>query len=301
MKYGVVMPIGRDERGLDQIPGWPAIREAAHAAEESGLDSIWIFDHLLFRFGEEPTEGIHEAWTMLAALAAETRRVELGTVVLAMGFRNPALLAKMAATLEEVSGGRLILGVGCGWHQPEYDAFGFPFDHRVGRFDEALQIMVPLVREGRVDFAGRWQAAPNCEILPRYSRPDGRTTPILIAGKQPRMRSLVARYADAWNTAWLGPATQLEARLAPMRETLAEEGRDPASLEITVGVNVFYPGPEGPPADLPPNVLVGDVASLGAALREYEALGVGHLIISVEPGTAESVRALGKAVALARG
>ena len=238
MKYGVVMPIDKDERG-SEIPGWPAIREAAHAAEEGGLDSIWVFDHLLYRFGGEPTGGIHEAWTTLAALAAETSQVELGTIVLAMGFRNPALLAKMAATLEEVSGGRLILGVGCGWHQPEYDAFDFPFDHRVGRFEEALQVMVPLVREGRVDFAGRWHAARDCEILPRYTRPDGRPTPILIAGRQPRMRSLVARYADAWNVAWLGPASQLEARMAPMRETLAAEGRDLASLEITVGVNVL--------------------------------------------------------------
>lgn len=300
MKIGVVMPIGRDERS-PEIPGWSTIRAAAHAAEASGFDSIWVYDHLLFRFGSEPAEGIHEAWTMLAALAAETQRVELGVLVLAMPFRNPALLAKMAATLEEVSGGRLILGVGCGWHEPEFDAFGFAFDHRVGRFEEALKVMVPLVREGRVDFAGRWHTAQNAEVLPRYRRPDGRTTPILIAGKRPRMLRLVARHADAWNTAWLGPASQLEARLVPLRVALAAEGRDPASLEITVGVNVVLPAPGDGLSDLPANALSGDPKTLAAAMREYADLGVGTLIVSLEPGTPEAVVELGRAVALLRG
>lgn len=300
MKVGVVMPIGREERS-GEIPGWAAIRAAAHAAEESGLDSIWVYDHLLFRSEGEPTEGIHEAWTMLAALAAETRRVELGILVLAMPFRNPALLAKMAATLEEVSGGRLILGVGCGWHEPEFDAFGFPFDHRVGRFEEALEVMVPLVREGRVDFAGRWHAARDAEVLPRYARPDGRPTPILIAGKRPRMLELVVRHADAWNAAWLGPASQLEERLAPLRAALAAGGRDPASLEITVGVNVVMPTPDAESQAIPANALSGDVESLVTELQQYADLGVGTVIISVEPGTPQAVLELGRAAALFRG
>ena len=104
---------------------------------------------------------------MLAALAEATRRVEIGTLVVCNSFRNPAILAKMAATLDEVSHGRLILGVGAGWNEPEYQAFGVPFDHRVDRFEEALQIIKPLLREGHVDFSGRYYQAPNCDNVPR--------------------------------------------------------------------------------------------------------------------------------------
>ena len=123
------MPLGADE-----TRGWTDLRALALAAEEDGLDSVWGADHLIFR-DEGETTGIHESWTLLTAVAAITSRVEIGPLVLAVPFRNPALTAKMAAELDEISGGRLILGLGCGWHQPEFDAFGYPFDHRVSRFE----------------------------------------------------------------------------------------------------------------------------------------------------------------------
>jgi probable F420-dependent oxidoreductase len=300
MRVGVVMPIGHDD-ATGRVPGWAEIRAAAHAAEAAGFDSIWVYDHLLFRFDDDPTTGIHEAWTVLAALAAETTRPDLGVLVLAMPFRNPALLAKMATTLDEVSGGRLILGVGCGWNEPEFDAFGFPFDHRVGRFEEALSVLLPLLREGQVSFEGRWHTAADAQILPRYPRPDGRPIPVLIAGKGPRMLSLVARHADAWNTAWIGPASQLEPRLAPLRAAMASEGRDPATLEITCGVNVVLPAFSDVPREVPRNALTGDVEALGAGLREYAGLGVGTVIVALEPATTESIAELGRAAELARG
>jgi alkanesulfonate monooxygenase SsuD/methylene tetrahydromethanopterin reductase-like flavin-dependent oxidoreductase (luciferase family) len=130
MKIGVVLPITEDEPS-GQPPGYAEIRALALQAEAAGFDSLWIIDHLLFRFPDKPTPGVWEGWTLLAALAEATKRVELGSLVLCTAFRNPALLAKMAATVDEISGGRLILGVGAGWHQPEFDAFGLPFDHRV--------------------------------------------------------------------------------------------------------------------------------------------------------------------------
>ena len=133
---------------------WSDIRAGAIAAEQAGLDGVWLYDHLLYRFPERPSTGVWEGWTFLAALAEATERCELGTIVMCTAFRNPAVLAKMAATLDEVSGGRLILGLGAGWHQPEFEAFGIPFDRKAGRFEEALQIIVPLLREGKVDFAG---------------------------------------------------------------------------------------------------------------------------------------------------
>src|SRR5258705_4009342 len=152
---------------------YEAIRAIAQDAEANGFDSIWLADHLLYRKPEEPTRGIWECWTMLSALAEATQRVEIGTLVLCNTFRNPAILAKMATAVDEVSGGRLILGVGAGWNEPEYRAFGMPFDHRVDRFEEALQIIKPLLRTGHVDFAGRVYQAPDSEDAPRGPPPQG--------------------------------------------------------------------------------------------------------------------------------
>src|SRR5204863_9724625 len=166
LKVGALMRIGEAELSW-RTASYGELREIAQAAEGVGLDSIWVYDHLLFRAPGEPTTGIYEAWSMLAALAADTSRVEVGTVVLAIPFRNPAILAKMAATIEEISGGRLILGLGAGWNEPEFDAFGIPFDHRVGRFEEALQIVLPLLREGHADFHGRFYRADDAVLVPR--------------------------------------------------------------------------------------------------------------------------------------
>ena len=146
MRIGIVLPIAEEDAATG-VPSYAEIRAVAVAAEAAGLDSVWVFDHLLFRFDGETT-GIHECWTILAAIAEATSRVELGTIVLCTGFRNAALLAKMAATLDHISGGRLILGIGAGWHDPEFEAFGYPTDHKVGRFEESLAVITGLIRDG---------------------------------------------------------------------------------------------------------------------------------------------------------
>ncbi|CAA9554442.1 MAG: hypothetical protein AVDCRST_MAG88-995, partial [uncultured Thermomicrobiales bacterium] len=153
LKVGLHLPIGE---GMLQgrTPRWSDIAALARRAEEVGFDSLWIPDHLLFRTAPGESVGVWECWSLLAALAAVTVRVELGPVVSCAGFRNPALLAKMAETVDEISGGRIILGLGAGWHEPEYDAFGYPFDHRASRFEEAFTIIRALLQEGHVDFAG---------------------------------------------------------------------------------------------------------------------------------------------------
>lgn len=186
MKIGLILVIV-EHKELRQAYSYQKTREIAQRAEESGFDSLWLYDHMLYRGEGHPTIGIWECWTFLSALADATKNVELGTLVACNSFRNPALLAKMAITLDEVSQGRLILGVGAGWNKPEYEAFGWPIDHRVSRFEEALQIIRPLLKEGRVDFAGKYYQAKDCEIRPMGPRAGG--PPLMISSFGKRMRT----------------------------------------------------------------------------------------------------------------
>jgi alkanesulfonate monooxygenase SsuD/methylene tetrahydromethanopterin reductase-like flavin-dependent oxidoreductase (luciferase family) len=299
VKIGVMLPFGEDE-ATHVVSSWSHLRELVVTADQAGLDSIYGADHVIFH--GDRTEGIREGWTALTAVAAVTSRVEVGPLVLAVPFRNPALTAKMATELDEVSGGRFVLGLGCGWHEPEFRDFDFPFDHRVGRFEEALQIIVPLVREGRVQFEGRWHRA-DTELRPRGPRPEG--MPVLIAGKGPRMLRLVAHYADRWNAAWYGPpdeAHELDARVSRLREACEAEGRDLTTLTLTAGVFVFFPelaqdGDEEPPD----TAMRGSPEEVGRMLAGYAQHGIDELIAHFWPNRPESVEALAKAAELAKG
>jgi alkanesulfonate monooxygenase SsuD/methylene tetrahydromethanopterin reductase-like flavin-dependent oxidoreductase (luciferase family) len=288
VKIGITLPMAQDDAATP-MPSYAEIRAVARAAEDAGLDSVWGYDHLLFR-DEDGDSGIHECWTVMAAVAEATSRVELGILVMCTAFRNPALLAKMAGTLDHISGGRLILGLGCGWHDPEFEAFGYPLDHRVGRFEEALMVIRSLIRDGRTDFDGRWVQARNAVLVPP-ARPD---LPILIAAKRPRMLDLTARYADIWNEAWFGPIDERWSRLRRDLDAACRAvGRDPASLQRTVGVNVRFTGSSDEPA------LTGDVDEIAAGIRAYADDGTGHLIAAIEPKTPEAVARFAEAARLA--
>lgn len=293
MKIGVTLPIGENPE-TGQAPAYADIRAFAQQAEQLGCDSVWIFDHLLFRPAGRPEYGIWEAWTILSAIAEATARVELGTLVLCTAFRNPALLAKMAATLDEISGGRLILGLGAGWHAPEFEAFGYPFDQRVSRFAEALQIIVPLLREGRVDVHGEYYSAANCVLRPRGPRPSG--IPILLGAFGPRMLQLTAQYADAWNTCWHGRVAAIAENRAKFEAACRDAGRDPQTVDITVGVSITCPPRAGAaPNEINPNkTLAGSVDEVAAALRAYADVGVAHLICNLSPMNAEGLAWFGE-------
>jgi alkanesulfonate monooxygenase SsuD/methylene tetrahydromethanopterin reductase-like flavin-dependent oxidoreductase (luciferase family) len=293
VKIGIVVPQAEEEDGRQAR--YRDIRDAALQAEAGGLDSVWVYDHLIME-DDGKRFGIWEAFTLLTALAEATERVELGTIVLATAFRNPAVLAKMAATLDEVSGGRLILGVGAGWYEREFRDFGIPFDHLVGRFEESLAIITGMLRTGRADVDGRWVQA-HAELRPTGPRPDG--MPILVAGTRPRMMRLTARHADQWNVAWLGSVPTLyEERHALLVDACRQVGRDPTEIEVNVGLRVTF---DAPPAEDPTRQLHGTVEEVAEAFRRYAALGAGHLVCALEPTTTpHSVEQLCEAARLAR-
>ena len=265
----------------DEWSSWDVIGKLAGRLEAGGADSIWVADHFFHREENGREHPLHEAWTLLTAVAAVTERVEIGPLVLATSFRNPGLTAKMAATLQEIAGGRLILGLGCGWHEPEYRAFGFPFDHRVGRFEEALKVIVPLVRGERVSLDGRWTTARDAVLLPPAA-----PTPILIAAKGDRMLRLTARWADQSQMAWFGlPDERFRERRDRLLAACEAEGRDPSSLVQTVGVEVG-----GEDRDRPAgwrNVPM-DPSAMTDAFGEWAEEGVGHLQVVAVPATHEA-------------
>ena len=291
MKIGVILPAAEAD-GQGETPGWPAIRSFARAAEAQGLDSVWMFDHLFDQTENGSIEGMHEAWTIVSAVAAITERVEIGTLVLCTSFRDPGLTAKMAVTVDEVSAGRVILGLGAGWHDPEYDAFGFPRNHRVARFEESIQIIAALLHGERVTFHGRYHTTRDARLVP----PARRRIPILVAGEGPRMVCLAAQHADAWNTAWYGaPDERLSRQLAAMTRAREAEGRDPGTMMQTVGMVVLDPQ-VGQRAE--EDEFSGSVDELAHAIDAYAHLGIDHLIVLLQPLTEPSLDRLRAALEL---
>jgi len=299
VKIGLMIFLANDRENNSKRP-YDSIRAIAQQAETDGFDSIWLADHLFYRNPGEPTRGIWECWTMLAALAEATQRVEIGTLVLCNSFRNPAILAKMATTADEVSHGRLILGVGAGWNEPEYQAFGLPFEHRVDRFEEALQILGPLLQEGHVDFAGQYYQARNCDIVPRGPRAFG--PPLLVGSEEgPRMLKLTAQYADLWNTGYMGQPETMAEPLAKIEAACREIGCDPATLGITALIGLWFPDLQAKQPSFFGKPLTGSVQEIAEAMRGYAELGVQHIMFQCEPYTPEARKLLTEALQLYRG
>lgn len=288
LKVGLFMTLG--EWLLDGSKSrWSDFVTLTTLAEDVGFDSVWMPDHLLYRNEEQETRGPWECWSILSALAGVTRRVELGTLVICTAFRSPALLAKMAATVDEISDGRLILGLGAGYMEPEFRAFGLPYDHRVGRFEEALTIIRTLLRAGAIDFDGQYYQARDSELRPRGPR-NGQI-PILIGTMGERMLGLTARYADQWN-GWLIYGRSQPDAMAPYREKVdaacRAAGRDPATLTRTMSVLAAPTGLTAPPsgiarADPTFAPIIGSPAEMAETLRGFAHEGVSEVQVYVNP------------------
>lgn len=277
---------------------WPELRAIARTAEQAGFDSIWLGDHLLYRYPSGETRGPWEAWTTLAGLAEATELVALGPLVAATAFHSPFMLAKQAATVDEISGGRLVLGLGAGWNDTEFAALGAPFDHRISRFEEAFTIVRTLLGSGYIDFAGEYFTAREAELLPRPARPGG--PPILIGSSGPRMLAATLPYAAAWN-AWYADTGNSPGGVARLRSIVDEAataaGRDPDGIERTVAVQVRMPGGTGRiMGDQDPRMTVtpleGSPEVIAEGLRAYAREGIGHVQLVVDPITETSVAAL---------
>jgi probable F420-dependent oxidoreductase len=297
VKIGLMVFLANDRETNDKRP-YDAIRAVAQDAEANGFDSVWLADHLLYRKPGEPTRGIWECWTMLAALAEATERVEIGTLVLCNSFRHPAILAKMATTADEVSHGRLILGIGAGWNEPEYQAFGLPFDHRVDRFEEALQILKPLLREGHVDFAGQYYQARDCDDVPRGPRSEG--PPLMVGAEGPRMLKLAAQYADLWNIGYMGKPETMAEPFRKIEAACREVGRDPATLGITALIGLWFPDLQPKKPTFFDDPLTGTAEEIAAAMRGYAELRVQQIMFQCEPYVPQALQRLTEALQLYR-
>jgi probable F420-dependent oxidoreductase len=282
---------------VEREVGWPEYVAIARAAEECGFDSIWVGDHYLYRGDGRPERGPWEAWSLLAGLAAVTDRVRLGPLVACLNFHEPAVLAKTAATVDAISGGRLVCAVGAGWNRTEFDAFGIPYGHRASRFEEAFEIVRRLLAGERVTFEGRWHRVDDALLLPCPAR-----RPTLMVGSTgERVLAATLPHVDAWNTwfDWFGNAPErFGDAMATVDRACERAGRDPATLERSACllVRLDEATRERPDAAEAPAVREPDIAAAVAAMADA---GADEVILVCDPITESSVRTLGEALALA--
>jgi alkanesulfonate monooxygenase SsuD/methylene tetrahydromethanopterin reductase-like flavin-dependent oxidoreductase (luciferase family) len=282
LRVGIQLP------EVERVVRWPEAREIAVAAEEAGFDSVWLGDHMLYRGDERSERGPWDVWTQLAALAASTERVRLGPLVAATAFHPPGVLARMAASIAEVSRGRFVLGIGTGWNEVEFRAFGFPYDRLVSRFEEAFEIVRRLLAGERVTLDGRFHEVEDAVLLPR---PEQRV-PLMIGGFGPRLLALTLPHVDAWNT-WYSPyGNTIEgfSRLnAGVDEACARVGREPSDVSRSACVFVAVDGGAG---ERPHEVEPVEPAGLAEHLHALAEAGANEAILVLDPITERSVRRL---------
>jgi alkanesulfonate monooxygenase SsuD/methylene tetrahydromethanopterin reductase-like flavin-dependent oxidoreductase (luciferase family) len=287
LRIGIQLP------EVERVVRWPELRDIALAAEESGFDSLWVGDHLLYRNDGRPERGPHECWATLAAIAAITSRVQIGPLVACASFHPAAVLAKQAAAVHEFSGGRLILGLGAGWNEAEYAAFGLPYEKRISRFEEAFTVIAPLVRGERVTYHGAFTNVEDALLLPAPLTP----IPMMIGSNGPRMLAITLGSVDAWNTwyaSYGNDPVKFAALNAEITAAARAAGRDPATLRRSacVLVRTDPSSTERPLGDeLPP--VEGSPTEIVARLAAFAAAGADEIIVIANPINERSVREIG--------
>ena len=278
-----------------EVP-FPELIAMARTAEAVGFDSLWLGDHLLYELDVDD-RGPWEVWTSLAAIAASTSTIQIGPLVASTSFHAPAMLAKQATTVDAASQGRLILGLGAGWNQREYDAFGFPFDHRVSRFAEAFTIIRTLLHEGRIDFHGDYYDVDNCLLHPRSSETG---PPLMIGSIGDRMLDITLPHVDSWNMWWsqygntaAGFRREKE-RVDSLIEAHGRTGEVEATTAVLVQLDDGVGRVMGDYDDFNTvRPLTGTPDELADQLREFEAAGAAHVQLVVDPITRQSIEWLG--------
>ncbi len=292
LRVGIQLP------EVERVVRWPEYAAMARAAESVGFDSIWVGDHLVYRGDGRAERGPWEAWSLLAALAAVTERVQLGPLVACTAFSPPALLAKRAAAVQEISGGRLVLGLGAGWNEAEFRSFGVPFDQRVTRFEESFEVIRRLLAGERVTLHGKFTDVDDAVLLPVPAQ----RTPLMIGSNSPRMLSIALPHVDRWNTwfDWYGNTAQgFAARNTEIDAAARAAGRTPADIGRSACVLVVldrHAGDRTVPQGVTP--LEGPMPRIAAGLRDFATAGADEAIIVASPITERSITALGEALAL---
>jgi alkanesulfonate monooxygenase SsuD/methylene tetrahydromethanopterin reductase-like flavin-dependent oxidoreductase (luciferase family) len=294
MGIGIMVPIS-DKSAFGGTPRFSDMLAITQKAEELGFDGAWFADHFIVRNDDvQELRGVWEGWTTIAGIAAATQRISLGIFVTCVLFRNPGIIAKSAEMVDEISDGRLILGLGAGWHQPDFDMFGLPFDHRVSRFEDAVNIISPLLRNGYADFQGQYYQANDAYNLPRGPRAGEGGPPILIGTKSPRMMRLTAQFADIWNSDWHHDAEEVVPMLKALDEACESVGRDPKSLVRTAGSNLAMPGYLG----VRPNPITGSPEEMAEKIATFRDLGLKHYVAGLDPCTPATLEYFARVVEL---
>lgn len=296
MSLGLMMPIA-EQNAVDNtspVDSFQDLVAMGRLAQQIGYDMLWVPDHFILKLDNHGGEarGVWECWTFAAALAAAVPGMAIGTMVACTGFHNPGSIAKMAEMIDDVTGGNFVLGLGCGWHGDEYEMFGMPFDHRVDRFEEALEIISPLVRHGQANFEGQYYQARHAVNLPRGPQWRDGGPPILFGATQPRMMRLTARYADAWDFSWQSDTALIASRMSQLDEACREVGRDPQGLVRTGGTQFSMAEHKlgFRPASGSPEEMV-------RLMHDFAALGLRHYLATPSPCNVETLQKFAPVIA----